>query len=73
MIKARGKISPEMDPRYWLGYRNARCGRIEAHEAVTACGRKKLLRAKELAEAAGLRLLQALTDSLWQTRPDLGL
>ena len=49
----------------YLGYRNARFGRIEAHEAVTAFGREKLLRAKELAEARGFRLLHALTDSLW--------
>jgi DNA polymerase-2 len=49
----------------YLGYKNARFGRIEAHEAVTAFGREKLLQAKELAEAAGFRVLHALTDSLW--------
>ena len=49
----------------YLGYKNARFGRIEAHEAVTAFGRDKLLRAKELAEARGYRVLHALTDSLW--------
>jgi DNA polymerase II len=55
----------------YLGHRNARFGRIEAHEAVTAYGREKLLRAKELAEAAGYRVLHALTDSLWLARTDL--
>lgn len=49
----------------YLGYRNARFGRIEAHEAVTAFGREKLLQAKEIAEAAGFRVLHALVDSLW--------
>ena len=37
----------------YLGYKNARFGRIEAHEAVTAYGRDKLLTAKEICEAAG--------------------
>ncbi|MFQ5894162.1 MAG: DNA polymerase domain-containing protein, partial [Nitrospinota bacterium] len=49
----------------YLGYKNARFGRIEAHEAVTAYGREKLLQAKEVAEAKGFTLLHALTDSLW--------
>jgi DNA polymerase II len=49
----------------YLGYKNARFGRIEAHEAVTAFGREKLLRAKEIVEAKGYRMLHALTDSLW--------
>ena len=52
----------------YLGYKNARFGRIEAHEATTAYGREKLLRAKEVAEAAGFRVLHALTDSLWVKR-----
>ncbi len=49
----------------YLGYRNARFGRIEAHEAVTAFGREKLLRAKEICEEEGYELLHAITDSLW--------
>jgi DNA polymerase-2 len=49
----------------YLGYKNARFGRVEAHEAVTAFGREKLLKAKEIAEAKGYRMLHALTDSLW--------
>jgi DNA polymerase-2 len=48
-----------------MGYKNARMGRIEAHEAVTAWGRVTLLRAKEIAEDAGFEMLHALTDSLW--------
>lgn len=49
----------------YLGYKNARFGRIEAHEAVTAYGRDKLLGAKEICEAAGFRVLHGLTDCLW--------
>jgi DNA polymerase-2 len=49
----------------YLGYKNARFGKIEAHEAVTAYGREALLRAKEVAEVHGFRVLHALTDSLW--------
>jgi DNA polymerase-2 len=60
----------------YLGYKNARFGRIEAHEAVTAYGRDKLLAAKELCEAAGFTVLHALTDCLWvkkdgMTMPEL--
>jgi DNA polymerase-2 len=53
----------------YLGYKNARFGRIEAHEAVTAHSREVLLRAKELAEASGFRLLHAIVDSLWLQKP----
>jgi DNA polymerase elongation subunit (family B) len=49
----------------YLGYRNARFGRIEAHEAVTAFGRESLLQAKEICEEEGFDLLHAITDSLW--------
>lgn len=49
----------------YLGYKNARMGRIEAHEAVTAWGRETLLQAKTLAESYGYEVLHALTDSLW--------
>ena len=53
----------------YLGYKNARFGRIEAHEAINAFGRDRLLAAKELAEAAGFRLLHAIVDSLWIEKP----
>lgn len=49
----------------YMGFRNAKFGRIEAHEAVTAFGRETLLQAKEMAEGRGFRMLHALTDSLW--------
>jgi len=49
----------------YLGYKNARFGRIESHEAVTAFGREALLTAKEICEARGYEVLHAMTDSLW--------
>jgi DNA polymerase II len=55
----------------YLGYHNARFGRIESHEAVTAFGREKLLQAKEIAEARGFTLLHALTDAVWVQHADV--
>ena len=49
----------------YLGYKNARFGRIEAHEAVTAYGRDKLLTAKEICEDVGYEVLHGLTDCVW--------
>jgi DNA polymerase II len=49
----------------YLGYRNARFGRIEAHEAVTAWSREKLIQAREVCEAHGFRVLHAIVDALW--------
>lgn len=54
----------------FLGYRNARFGRIEAHEATTAWGREKLLTAKEIAEREGFAFLHGLTDAVWVKRED---
>ncbi len=53
----------------YLGYKNARFGRIEAHESVTAHSREMLLRAKEIAEGEGFRFLHAIVDSLWLQKP----
>ena len=49
----------------YLGYKNARFGRIEAHEAVTTWGREALLRAKEAAESMGFSVLHMYVDGLW--------
>lgn len=53
----------------YLGFKNARFGRIEAHESVTAYGRELLLRAKEVAEQAGFRFLHGIVDSIWLYKP----
>ncbi|MFI5345753.1 MAG: DNA polymerase domain-containing protein [Elusimicrobiota bacterium] len=49
----------------YLGFKNARFGKIEAHECVTAWGREVLLRAKDAVERRGYHLLHALVDSIW--------
>ena len=54
----------------YLGYKNARFGRIEAHEAVTAYGREALLRAKESAEDLGGVILHMYVDGMWVQHPD---
>jgi DNA polymerase-2 len=53
----------------YLGYKNARFGRIEAHEAVNAYGREVLLQAKEVVEARGFRVLHLYVDGLWIHKP----
>jgi DNA polymerase-2 len=54
----------------YTGYKNARFGKIEAHEAINAMAREKLLVAKETAEARGYRILHALVDSLYAQKDD---
>jgi len=49
----------------YTGYKNARFGKIEAHEAINAVARETLLVAKEIAEADGFELIHALVDSLY--------
>ncbi|HUV24049.1 MAG TPA: DNA polymerase domain-containing protein [Methanomassiliicoccales archaeon] len=49
----------------YTGYRNARFGRIECHESITAYGREILLRSSEIAERRGFRVLHGIVDSLW--------
>jgi len=53
----------------YTGYKNARFGKIEAHEAINALAREKLLVAKDVAESRGFRVLHALVDSLYVERP----
>ncbi len=54
----------------YLGYKNARFGRIEAHQAVTAYGREALLHAKEAAEDMGFEVIQLYVDGLWVHHPE---
>jgi DNA polymerase-2 len=54
----------------YLGYKNARFGRIEAHEAVTAYSRDVLLSAKETAEDLDYQVLHMYVDALWVKRDE---
>lgn len=49
----------------YLGYKNARFGKIEAHESVNAFSRDAILMAKEVAEERGFRLLHGIIDCVW--------
>ena len=49
----------------YLGYKNARFGKIESHEAVTSISRDLLLRAKEIAEDMGFLVLHMYVDCLF--------
>jgi DNA polymerase I len=51
----------------YQGYRNAKFGRIECHEAINAFAREVLLDAKEALERAGWHVAHAIVDSLWVT------
>jgi DNA polymerase II len=49
----------------YLGYKNARFGKIESHEAVTAISRELMLQAKEVAEDLGFTVLHMYVDCLF--------
>jgi DNA polymerase-2 len=53
----------------YLGYKNARFGCIEAHQAVTAYSRECLLLAKEAVKDAGGVVLHLYVDGLWVQKP----
>ncbi|TGK31771.1 DNA polymerase [Leptospira gomenensis] len=54
----------------YLGYRNAKFGRLESHESVNAFAREKLLTAKECAEERGYGFVHAITDSIFIRKTD---
>ncbi len=49
----------------YQGYRNARFGRIECHEAINAYARELLADLVPTAERAGYRVVHGIVDSLW--------
>lgn len=49
----------------YTGYRNAKFGRIECHESITAFGREIFLDASSIAEENGYEVLHGIVDSLW--------
>jgi DNA polymerase elongation subunit (family B) len=56
----------------YQGYRNARFGRIECHEAINAYARDLLAALVPAAEASGYAVVHGIVDSLWlrPTDPD---
>ncbi|WP_265110199.1 DNA polymerase domain-containing protein [Halosolutus halophilus] len=51
----------------YQGYRNAKYGRIECHEAINAYAREIALTAKARLEQAGWQIVHGIVDSLWVT------
>ena len=49
----------------YTGYRNARFGRIEAHEAICAWSREILLSTIQAAQNEGWEVLHAIVDCVW--------
>lgn len=49
----------------YLGFNNAKFGRIDAHIAVCAWDRKLLIDAVRVAEGRGFEVLHGIVDSLW--------
>lgn len=49
----------------YMGYKRFRWGRVEAHECVTAFGRRALLQAKAIAEARGFEVIYFNVDGLY--------
>ena len=55
----------------YTGYKNARFGRIEAHEAICAWAREILLQTIAMAESSGWTVLHAIVDCVWLHREDV--
>ncbi len=49
----------------YLGFKNAKFGRVEAHTAVCALAREILLKTQEIGEDMGLETVHGIVDSLW--------
>ncbi len=49
----------------YLGYKNARFGKVDAHIAVCAFARDALLKTARMAEERGFEVVHGIVDSLW--------
>lgn len=55
----------------YQGYKNARFGRIECHEAINAFARDILVRTMDIAESHGYEVVHGIVDSVWlRAKPD---
>jgi DNA polymerase-2 len=53
----------------YLGFKNARFGRIDAHIATCAFSRQILRKSVALAESRGFKLIHGIVDSMWLKKP----
>jgi DNA polymerase-2 len=49
----------------YLGFKNARFGKIEAHQTVCAFAREFLLRSAEIAKKYNCKIVHGIVDSMW--------
>jgi DNA polymerase elongation subunit (family B) len=49
----------------YTGYKNAKFGKIEVHEAVTGIGREILQKSIQIATDEGFKVIHGIVDSLW--------
>jgi DNA polymerase, archaea type len=54
----------------YLGFKNARFGKIDAHIATCAFSREVLRQAAALADARGFELVHGIVDSFWLHKPE---
>jgi len=54
----------------YLGFKNARFGKIDAHIATCAYSREILRKAVTFAESKGFKLVHGIVDSMWLKRAD---
>jgi DNA polymerase I len=54
----------------YLGYKNSRFGKVDAHIAVCAFARDALLKTVRIAEEQGFEVIHGIVDSLWLKKED---
>ena len=54
----------------YLGFKNARFGKIDAHIATCAYSREVLKKAAAIAESRGFKLIHGIVDSMWLQKPN---
>ena len=54
----------------YLGFKNARFGKIDAHIATCAYARKFIRQASAIAESQGFKVIHGIIDSIWLKRED---
>lgn len=54
----------------YMGFRKSKFARIEAHEAINAFARDKLLKASRILEERGFQIVHGIIDSLYAKRQD---
>jgi len=57
----------------YLGYKNSRFGKVDAHIAVCAFARDTLLKTVRTAEECGFEVVHGIVDSLWLKKEDTEL